>query len=599
MAQRFVGQPGGKTAFDKRHSDDSLAPAAQLQRRETSKRLVSWEGSNQLALLDSDYKAAHCRRYTGRATVREPTFSLREFCKAYAYETLPPVLDLAAASLLEGSLAKGWHVTGYRALRPSPAHIGWGNSIFAGVFGHITWAPLVYAVNYAYFTSRVVRAHVDPVELLVLDVFQLIRNGVVATKYAYFEEEDLESMRQRPPAWSWDKTDRQLLLGGGLSPKDYAGLLEALVVDAMATADIDLRAVDVAIDEDGAAAVRDLVKATGGDAFAAPDGRTSAAAVLWCLLARHWSVGLAPKAVLFVVAEVLMILFLPAIERTALGGAPYGPPGLVRFVLVMYTVLLAFGPKTATPTLIFPMAAANDWHRRGMVLGCLGDVFDAPGLSAGDLVRPTENTEGKVAPAAGTRIFLDPHDPKNVFAHAMMRPVLRRIARKIQLRCQAYLWIYFAGAIAALVVLNVLLWYPLSHRLLAAHLAALFAVLTGLSVVIIFVAAKTTNDITPIHRSRLQRERLAIEREISAGVDSTRAVTLEHARRLLKTLDENIAFEEVEREPASVLGVAASAGTIGSVLSLLLGGLLFAFEGYNSSRQNGWKYGEDGVFSKE
>ena len=184
-------------------------------------------------------------------------------------------------------------------------------------------------------------------------------------------------MRQRPPAWSWESTDRQLLLGGGCRPKDY-GAAEALVVDAMATADIDLRAVDVAIDEDGAAAVRDLVKATGGDAFAAPDGRTSAAAVLWCLLARHWSVALPPRAVLFVVAEVL-IVFLPAIERAALGGAPYGPPGLVRFVLVMYTVLLAFGPKTATPTLIFPMAAANDWHRRAKVLGCLGDVFEAKG----------------------------------------------------------------------------------------------------------------------------------------------------------------------------------------------------------------------------
>ena len=331
MAQRFVGQPGGKTAFDKRHSDDSLAPAAQLQRRETSKRLVSWEGNNQLALLDSDYKAAHCRRYTGRATVREPTFSLREFCKAYAYETLPPVLDLAAASILEGSLAKGWHVTGYRALRPSPAHIDdWGTLIFTILFGHPTWSVLVYLVNYAYFTSRTVRAHVDIVELLVLDVFQLTRNGVVATKYAYFEEEDLELMRQRPPAWSWESTDRQLLLGGGLSPKDYAGLLESLLVDAMATADIDLRAVDVAIDEDGAAAVRDLVKATGGDAFASPDGRTSAAAVLWCLLARHWSVALPPRAVLFVVAEVLLVVFLPAIERAALGGPPYGPPGLVR-----------------------------------------------------------------------------------------------------------------------------------------------------------------------------------------------------------------------------------------------------------------------------
>ena len=596
MAQRFVGQPGGKTAFDKRHSDDSLAPAAQLQRRESSKRLASWE-SNQA--LDSDYKAAHCRRYTGRECVREPTFNAWEFCKAYAYETLPPPLDLAAAALHEGSFTKGWHVTSYRALRPAPAHIGCGNSIFGAIFGHQTWSVLVLLVNYAYFTSHTVRAHMDIVELLVLDVFQLTRNGVVATKYAYFEAEDLEAMRHKPPSWNWDRTDRQLLLGGGLSPKDYSGLLQTLVLDAMATADIDLRAIDVAIDEDGAAAVRDLVKATGGDAFASPDGRTSAAAVLWVLLARHWSVALPPRAVLFVVAEVLLVVFLPAIERAALGGPPYGPPGLVRFVLVLYTVLLFFGPKTATPTLIFPMAAANDWRRRAKVLECLGDAFDAPGLSAGDLVRPTESTEGKVAPAAGPRIFLDPHDPKNVFAHAMMRPVLRRIALKIRLRCQAYLWIYFAGAIAALVVLNVLLWYPLSHRLLAAHLAALFAVLTGLAVVIIFIAAKATNDIVPIHRSRLQRERLAIEREISAGVDSTRAVTLEHARRLLKTLDENIAFEEVEREPASVLGVAASAGTIGSVLSLLLGGLLFAFEGYNSSRQNGWKYGEDGVFSKE
>ena len=67
----------------------------------------------------------------------------------------------------------------------------------------------------------------------------------------------------------------------------------------------------------------------------------------------------------------------------------------------------------------------------------------------------------------------------------------------------------------------------------------------------------------------------------------------------LKTLDENIAFEECERSPATVLGVAASARTIGSVLSVLIAGFLFAFEGYNSSRQNGWEYGGDGVFAKD
>ena len=104
-----------------------------------------------------------------------------------------------------------------------------------------------------------------------------------------------------------------------------------------------------------------------------------------------------------------------------------------------------------------------------------------------------------------------------------------------------YLWIYFAGAIAALVVLNVLLWYPLSHRLLAAHLAALFAVLTGLARRhhIHRRTRSTTNDIEdPIHRSRLQRERLAIEREISSGVGrdagcdpGTRATAPQDARR--------------------------------------------------------------------
>ena len=48
----------------------------------------------------------------------------------------------------------------------------------------------------------------------------------------------------------------------------------------------------------------------------------------------------------------------------------------------------------------------------------------------------------------------------------------------------------------------------------------------------------------PVHRSRIQRERITIEPEMSAGaLDPTRAVTLEHARRFLKTLGENIAFE--------------------------------------------------------
>ena len=56
---------------------------------------------------------------------------------------------------------------------------------------------LWYAVNYAYFSSSVVRRYVDPVEIIVLDVFHVVRNAVVATKYAYFEADDLALMRGR------------------------------------------------------------------------------------------------------------------------------------------------------------------------------------------------------------------------------------------------------------------------------------------------------------------------------------------------------------------------------------------------------------------
>ena len=109
-----------------------------------------------------------------------------------------------------------------------------------------------------------------------------------------------------------------------MTPTSFDGLLASMFSEAMAMADIELRAIDVAIDGDGAATVRDLVKATGGDGFLGGDERVSAAAVLWCLLAGHGSAGLTGRAILFVLCEVLVVMFLPAAER-ARGGAPYGP----------------------------------------------------------------------------------------------------------------------------------------------------------------------------------------------------------------------------------------------------------------------------------
>ena len=161
---------------------------------------------------------------------------------------------------------------------------------------------------------------------------------------------------------------------------------------------------------------------------------------------------------------------------------------------------------------------------------------------------------------------------------------------------------YFAVAVTAVALLNALLWMPVRHHGLSAALASVVSLHCGVSIVICFNQARRINDLVPAHRAHLQRERYAIECELGAtelrvGPETDRRVRdLRHARRLLKTADETIHFEEVECDPAALLGVPASAGAIGTVLSLLIGGFALAWEAYINGRSDGWDYDAHGFY---
>ena len=256
MAQRFVGQPGGKTAFDKRHSDDSLAPAAQLQRRETSKRLVSWEeGNNQLALLDSDYKAAHCpARYAGRATVREPTIQLARVLQGLRLRDSAAgprsCRGLAARGLVCQRLARRVIA---RCGQP-PAHIGWGQLALRGSsaisLGRLRLRGQLRVLHESRRSrARRPRGVVGPRPASSHPLTASSRRSTRILRQRIWRRCDTSS-----PSWNWDRTDRWLLPVAACHQKTTPAATNT-GTDAMATADIDLSAIDVAIDADGAAAV--------------------------------------------------------------------------------------------------------------------------------------------------------------------------------------------------------------------------------------------------------------------------------------------------------------------------------------------------------
>jgi hypothetical protein len=68
---------------------------------------------------------------------------------------------------------------------------------------------------------------------------------VIATKYAFFREEDLRKMEKGPEEWSPTDSNANMLLGGWIgAPRRIEGLLDKAVLLSMDVCDVDLSKVN-------------------------------------------------------------------------------------------------------------------------------------------------------------------------------------------------------------------------------------------------------------------------------------------------------------------------------------------------------------------
>ena len=97
------------------------------------------------------------------------------------------------------------------------------------------------------------------------------------------------------------------------------------------------------------------------------------------------------------------------------------------------------------------------------------------------------------------------------------------------------------------------------------------------------------------YRTLLQRERLAASsRAVVEGGTAGLA-----AAGLLSAADAACGYEEEIVDPTTVLGVPASAMSVGTVLGLIAVGLGVFLEGYVKLGRDGWGYGDDGRYELE
>ena len=110
-------------------------------------------------------------------------------------------------------------------------------------------------------------------------------------------------------------------------------------------------------------------------------------------------------------------------------------------------------------------------------------------------------------------------------------------------------------------------------------------VIIAVSVICLFAIGKAIQlqSLSAQHRDFIRNELFIIEEEIwelkLSGKSEEKITDLSSAKALLQQVDESINYKELIYKPTTIFGYAANNGVMGSVLGLVLTGVLFAIQG--------------------
>jgi len=531
--------------------------------------------------ISSIYEAAKLRRASNDPSITDyhspVKFSWKEFWKTMIYENLPPVIFSPIATLfLEKSRSRAWHVSQNRMLiAVSTKH----HSLKEIIQMWLVVYPGSWLMNiglyFAIFTEKELIMNIDPFHMILAYLLLFMRRLIIATKYGYFRPEDTERLCLPAPDWDRNKTNRRLVGQGWMTPWLFPGIIEDELTVAMDENDTCLQAIPFEVDS----LTKDkLINQQTSNLFpqktsASKENEIASGFILYRIIKSVYDSPTIKNFSLIYFFTAFTIALTPFFVKYL-----YGIPlfGMNTYEMTI-SIATMMGFFNGFQLLMFGLVCSVDYERRFQCSKKLGDLVSYPGLAFNKLFPDSDSSN----------IFIDLQKRINVFSWMNMRKVLRSFGEAFYLRIQSYTSILIFYSMFCVAILNLIIWTELRHHISTIYvISVIIFFISSISLFAIYKAIKLQS-LSAEHRDYIRNEIFIIEEEIwelqLKEKSKNKLDDLKSAKALLEQVDESINYKELIYKPTTIFGYAANNGVMGSVLSIVLTGVLFAIQGFVST----------------
>ena len=531
--------------------------------------------------ISSVYEAAKLRRASNDPSINDyhspVKFSWKEFWKTMIYENLPPVIFSPIATLfLEKSRSRAWHVSQNRMLiAVSTKH----HSLKEIIQMWLVVYPGSWLMNiglyFAIFTEKELIMNIDPFHMILAYLLLFMRRLIIATKYGYFRPEDTERLCLPAPDWDRNKTNRRLVGQGWMTPWLFPGIIEDELTVAMDENDTCLQAIPFEVDS----LTKDkLINQQTSNLFpqktsASKENEIASGFILYRIIKSVYDSPTIKNFSLIYFFTAFTIALTPFFVKYL-----YGIPlfGMNTYEMTI-SIATMMGFFNGFQLLMFGLVCSVDYERRFQCSKKLGDLVSYPGLAFNKLFPDSDSSN----------IFIDLQKRINVFSWMNMRKVLRSFGEAFYLRIQSYTSILIFYSMFCVAILNLIIWTELRHHISTIYvISVIIFFISSISLFAIYKAIKLQS-LSAEHRDYIRNEIFIIEEEIwelqLKEKSKNKLDDLKSAKALLEQVDESINYKELIYKPTTIFGYAANNGVMGSVLSIVLTGVLFAIQGFVST----------------
>ena len=531
--------------------------------------------------ISSVYEAAKLRRASNDPSITDyhspVKFSWKEFWKTMIYENLPPVIFSPIATLfLEKSRSRAWHVSQNRMLiAVSTKH----HSLKEIIQMWLVVYPGSWLMNiglyFAIFTEKELIMNIDPFHMILAYLLLFMRRLIIATKYGYFRPEDTERLCLPAPDWDRNKTNRRLVGQGWMTPWLFPGIIEDELTVAMDENDTCLQAIPFEVDS----LTKDkIINQQTSNLFpqktsASKENEIASGFILYRIIKSVYDSPTIKNFSLIYFFTAFTIALTPFFVKYL-----YGIPlfGMNTYEMTI-SIATMMGFFNGFQLLMFGLVCSVDYERRFQCSKKLGDLVSYPGLAFNKLFPDSDSSN----------IFIDLQKRINVFSWMNMRKVLRSFGEAFYLRIQSYTSILIFYSMFCVAILNLIIWTELRHHISTIYvISVIIFFISSISLFAIYKAIKLQS-LSAEHRDYIRNEIFIIEEEIwelqLKEKSKNKLDDLKSAKALLEQVDESINYKELIYKPTTIFGYAANNGVMGSVLSIVLTGVLFAIQGFVST----------------